>query len=227
LQVWQGGEGTERKREMVFDLVAKSLVGRAASRITFHGVASIASPEVREALRSKFPARERPIKGQVVDNLGGLREALVGLELGSAPGVGGLWPEFLVTLRRVMGEEDMGMLEEHSMSFLNRAYPAWVYKAEGAINTISLFKTSLRHEAKIWPALLHHHGACLHPPKTFPGPASSCRQSSSRAWRCMGWRWDTRVTRVTGWRGMWRRSGLRWGGAAPSSRTTCSPSGRC
>ena len=131
----QEEEGTERKREVVFDLVAKSLVGRAASRITFHGVASIASPEVREALRSKFPARERPTKGQEVDNLGGFREALVGLELASAPGVGGMRPEFLVTLGKVMGEKDMGMLEEHSMSFLNGAYPAWFYKAEGAINT--------------------------------------------------------------------------------------------
>ena len=68
-----------------------------------------------------------------------------------------------------MGEEDMGMLEEHSMSFLNRAYPAWVYMAEGAINTISLFKTSLRQEAKLRPALLHHHGACLHPPRPAQG----------------------------------------------------------
>ena len=100
----QGEEGMERKREVVFDLVAKSLVGRAASRITSHGVASIDSPEVREALRAKFPARERPLpdratKGQVVDILGGLREAHVGLELGSAPGVGGMRPEFLVTLQ--------------------------------------------------------------------------------------------------------------------------------
>ena len=38
----------------------------------------------------------------------------------------------------------MGMLEKHSMSFLNGAYPAWFYKAEGAINTIPLLKTALR-----------------------------------------------------------------------------------
>ena len=146
----------ERKREVVLDLVARGQVGRAAGRIKSHGVASMDSPGVREALRAKFPARERPLpdratKGQVVDNLGGLREALLGLELGSAAGVGGMRPEFLVTLGKVMGEEDMDRLEEHCMAFLNGAYPAWFYKAEGAITTIPLYKTSLRQEAKLRP----------------------------------------------------------------------------
>ena len=105
-------EDMERKREVVLDLVARGQVGRAAGRIKSNGVASMDSPGVREALRAKFPARERPLpnratKGQVVDNMGGLREALVALELGSAPGVGGMRPEYLVTLGKVMGEEDM------------------------------------------------------------------------------------------------------------------------
>ena len=155
-QAGQEEEDMERKREVVLDLVSRGQVGRAADRIKSHGVASMDTPGVKEALRAKFPARERPLpaaatKGQVVDNLRGLREALVALELGSAPGVGGMRPEFLVTLGKVMGEEDMERLEEHGMSFLNGAYPAWFYKAEGAITTIPLFKTSLRQETKLRP----------------------------------------------------------------------------
>ena len=61
-------------------------------------------------------------KGQIVDNLGGLKEALVALELGSVPGTGGMRPEFLVTLGKEMSEEDMGRMEEHGMAYLNGVY---------------------------------------------------------------------------------------------------------
>ena len=73
---------------MVLDLVARGQVGRAAARIKSRGVASMDTPGVKEALRTKFPARKGPLpatatKGQIVDNLGSPREALVALELGS------------------------------------------------------------------------------------------------------------------------------------------------
>ena len=149
-------EDMERKREVVLDLVARGQVGRAAARIKSHGVASMASPGVREALRSKFPARERNLpdtvtRGQIVDNLNGLRESLVSLELGSSPGVGGMRPEFLVTLGKLMGEEDMARLEEHGLNFLNGVYPAWFYRAEAAITTVPLYKSSQRQETKLRP----------------------------------------------------------------------------
>ena len=152
----QQEEDMEKKREVVLDLVARGQVGRAASRIKSHGVASMDTPGVKEMLRTKFPARQRPMpatatKGQIVDNLGGLREALVALELGSAPGTGGMRPEFLVTLGKEMNDEDMGRLEEHGMSYLNGAYPPWFYRAEAVITTVPLFKTSQRQEAKLRP----------------------------------------------------------------------------
>ena len=42
---------------MVLDLVARGQVGRAAARIKSRGVASMDTPGVKEALRTKFPAR--------------------------------------------------------------------------------------------------------------------------------------------------------------------------
>lgn len=123
----QQEEDMEKKREVVLDLVARGQVGRVAARIKSHSVASIDTPGVMEALRTKFPARMRPLpatatKGQIVDNLGGLKEALVALELGSVPGTGGMRPEFLVTLGKKMSEEDMGRMEEHGMAYLNGVY---------------------------------------------------------------------------------------------------------
>jgi len=78
-------EDLGRKREVVLGLASRGQVGRAARRIDSNGVASLDSPATMATLKSKYPARARPMpatitKGQCVDNLGGLREAMLGLE---------------------------------------------------------------------------------------------------------------------------------------------------
>ena len=68
------------------------------------------------SLRAKFPEYpKRPLpdtatKGQPVDNLDSLRDSFLNLERGSAPRTGGLRPEYLITLGRKMGREDMERL---------------------------------------------------------------------------------------------------------------------
>ena len=96
-------EDRERKRETVLGLVAKGQVGRAARRISSFGVASVDNPAAMAALRAKYPDRTHPMpasvtKGQVVDNLSGLRDSLLSLEKGVSPGTGGCRPEYLTSL---------------------------------------------------------------------------------------------------------------------------------
>ena len=105
----------ERDREVVMSLVAGGQVGRAARRISSHGVASVDSQATMAALRAKFPDRQIPLpptvtQGQVVDNLTGLRESMLGLETGVAPGTGGMRPEYLTSLAQQWGEADMDRL---------------------------------------------------------------------------------------------------------------------
>ena len=91
-------------------------VGRAARRIDSNGVASLESPATMAALRAKYPARDRPLpatvtRGQCVDNLGGLREAMLGLERGVSSGPGGLRNEHMISLAQVWGEEEIARLQ--------------------------------------------------------------------------------------------------------------------
>ena len=148
----------EKQREMVMWRVAMGEVGKAADRIRSPGVASMDtdSPTVQATLQSKFPDRQRPMpatvtRGQIVDNLGGLKDALLELEPGTAPGVGGMRPEFLIILGKLMSEADMERLEEHGMNSLNGNYPAWYYRAAAAVTTVPLFKSSLQDESKLRP----------------------------------------------------------------------------
>ena len=149
-------EDLVRKREVVLGLAAKGQVGRAARRINSDGVASLESPATMATLRAKYPARARPLpasvtKGQCVDNLGGLKEAMLGLERGVSSGPGGLRNEHLVTLAEGWGEEEMERLQEFGLLYLNSSLPPWFYRVWATVTTVPLFKTSQRDEEKLRP----------------------------------------------------------------------------
>ena len=60
-------------------------------------------PEVRDMVAVKYPARKLELPATLsmnspIDNLGELRESLLGLKNGISTGSGGLRPEFLKTL---------------------------------------------------------------------------------------------------------------------------------
>ena len=92
------------------------------------------SSPVTNSLRAKFPEYlKSPLpntatRGQLVDNLDGLRYSFLNLELGSAPGAGGMRPEYLITLGRDMRREDMEKLQEQGLNTLNGAYPPWFHQ---------------------------------------------------------------------------------------------------
>ena len=101
------------------------------------------------ALRSKYTRRTEEIpayvpKGQAVDDLRGLRESLLGLEPGKAPGAGGMRPEFLICLAEVFNNEEMDLLQDFGMLYLNGELPAWFYKVWLSVTTAALFKTALQ-----------------------------------------------------------------------------------
>ena len=82
--------------------------------------------------------------GQPVDNVAGLKDALLNIGTGTSPGTGGMRPEFLTTLAEVMEEGDMTKLEDFSMLYLTGALPPWFYAVWGSVTTVPLFKTRER-----------------------------------------------------------------------------------
>ena len=101
------------------------------------------------ALRSKYLARRRLLppsvsRGQCVDNLAGLRESMLSLESGVAPGTGGMRNEFLTTLAEVWSDEEMARMEEFGMKYLNGLLPPWFYRVWGTGTNVPLFKTEQR-----------------------------------------------------------------------------------
>ena len=149
-------EDLDKKREVVLGLAAKGQVGRAARRIDSNGVASLESPATMATLRAKYPDRIRPLpatvtRGQCVDNLGGLREAMLGLERGVSSGPGGLRNEHLISLAEVWGEEEMARLQEFGLLYLNSSLPPWFYRVWGTVTTVPLYKTIQREEDKLRP----------------------------------------------------------------------------
>ena len=149
-------ENLERKREEVMNMIAHGQVGRAATRISSPGVAPANSPAVMATLQSKFVQRNRQLprevtKGQAVDQLNWLRDALLDLEKGKAAGPGGMRPEFLVVLGEVLSEENVGRLEQHSLRCLNGAYPPWFHCCLGVVTTVPLYKPGQRQNTSLRP----------------------------------------------------------------------------
>ena len=149
-------EDLDRKREVVLGLAARGQVGRAARRIDSNGVGSLDSQGTRATLRTKYPDRERPLpttvtRGQCVDNLSGLRQAMLGLERGVSPGPGGLRNKQIIVLAEVWNHEEMGRLKEFGLLYLNGSLPPWFYRVWGTVTTVPLYKTRNREEDKLRP----------------------------------------------------------------------------
>ena len=125
-------EKLSRHRKETISLISQGQVSRAMRRVTSHGVASPRDPDIQDQLQSKYPSRghnlpDRVLKGQPVDNLRGLREALKKLERGVAPGCGGLRSEYLVLLGEKMSSEGFQLLEDFGMKYLTGDLPAWFF----------------------------------------------------------------------------------------------------
>ena len=119
------------------------------SRVTSHGVASMNDPTVLAQVAAKYLARGQPLpdkvpKGQPVEYLRGLRNSLKALLPGSAPDCGEKRPEFLRVLGEDMEEEDMVILEEFGMAYLQGDLRKWFYPVWLTVQTVPIFKTSGR-----------------------------------------------------------------------------------
>ena len=103
-------------------------------------------PEVREQMEAKHPARWRELpdtveKGSPVENLKGLREALLSLKKGGAPGSGSLRAEYLVSLAEVLDGDKMELLEQFSLRYLRGELPKWFYSVFLSSQAVPLYKT--------------------------------------------------------------------------------------
>ena len=139
----------ERRRREVVALISAGQISRAMSRVTSHGLASMEDAAVMAQVAAKYPPRGRSLparvpKGQPVEHLRGLRDCLKALQPGSSPGCGGMRPEFLRVLGDYMEEEDMVILEEFGMSYLQGDLPKWFYPLWLSVQTVPIFKNSGR-----------------------------------------------------------------------------------
>ena len=146
-QVNEAAEQLQKRRRGVVSLISSGQISRAMQRVTSHGLASMTDAAIQEQVAAKYLPRgrtlpERVLQTQPVDHLHGLREALQSLEEGSAPGSGGLWPEFLQVLGHKMEEDEMILLEELGMHYLRGDLPHWFYCVWLTVQTVPLFKTS-------------------------------------------------------------------------------------
>ena len=145
-EVRQEAEEMEKKRKRAMVLLAKGQVGKAVRVINSFGLGSMEDPAVRAQMEEKYPERGRPLpdmisKGQCVDSLAGMREALLGLKTGISSGTGGMRPEFLTCLAEVWGEEPMRLLEQFSIRYLMGEFPPWWYRVWLTVMTVPLYKT--------------------------------------------------------------------------------------
>ena len=135
----------QRIKKVAVDLISKGQISRAMSRMNSCGIGNIADPDILSQLKEKYPSRGRELplrveKGQAVDNLKGLRENLAQLKGGVSPGSGGLRPEYLVVLAEKMEREEMELLEEFGMKYLQGDLPPWFYTVWLSVQTVALFK---------------------------------------------------------------------------------------
>ena len=120
-------------KKTVLALLKRGQVSRAVRRICSNGLASLDDPQVQAALQAKYPARGRDLpthvtKGQCMDKLDGLKEKLMALDPGVAPGFGGMRNEHLRCLAEVWEEDEMECLETFSLRYLNGDLPPWFFK---------------------------------------------------------------------------------------------------
>ena len=137
----------DKRRREVVALIAAGQISRAMTRVTSHGLASMEDAAVLAQVAAKYPPRGRPLpvrvpKGQPVEHLRGLRDCLKALLPGSSPGCGGMRPEYLRVIGDEMEEEDMELLEEFGLSYLQGDLPRWFYPLWLTVQTVPIFKNS-------------------------------------------------------------------------------------
>jgi hypothetical protein len=137
----------EKDRKNALLLLSKAHISKAVRTINSHGIGNMSDPDILNQMKQKYPDRGRPLpdsvsRGQCVDNLRGLSDVLLGLQGGSSAGTGGLRPEYLTCLAEVWGEEQMDMLEQFGMRYLNGQLPPWWFKVWKSLTTAALFKDS-------------------------------------------------------------------------------------
>ena len=135
-----------RSRRQTLASFSEGQIGRGLQRLTSPGLANAQDPEVQDLLRVKYPPRVRDlpetvVRGQAVESLRGLREALVKLQRGVAPGCGGCRNEYLSLLGERLEEGDMQLFEEWGMAYIQAELPCWFYTVALSVQTVALFKT--------------------------------------------------------------------------------------
>ena len=83
-------------------------------------------------------------KGQCMDRMEGLKEDMLGLDIGVAPGFGGLRNEHLKCLGEVWDDYKFRCMETFCLRYVNGDLTPWFYKVWGSVSTFPLFKNSLR-----------------------------------------------------------------------------------
>ena len=112
----------ERKRKNAMLLLSKGLISKAVRCINSYGIGNLDDPNVVSQMKAKYPSRSDQLplsvtKGQCIDNLVGLREALLDLSPGVSPGTGGMRPEFLISLAEVWEDWQMEILEQFGIRY--------------------------------------------------------------------------------------------------------------
>ena len=154
-----GGEkDCDKKTRQAVSFISKGWISKAVNRMTSNGVASLDDRQVLNTLKAKYPAREKEMpsrisKGQCVDTMRTLREPLLALKRGVAPGTGQLRPEFLVTLAEVWEEgcSSWDMLDNFAMRHVSGTFPPWYYKVCMTVETVPTFKTSDQDPSALRP----------------------------------------------------------------------------
>ena len=136
-------------RKTVLALLKRGQISRVVRRICSHGLADAEDPVIMAALQAKYTERGRDLpthvyKGQCMDRMEGLKEDLLGLDVGVAPGFGGLRNEHLRCLGEVWDDSKFSGLETFSLRYVNGELAPWFYKVWGSVSTFPLFKNSLR-----------------------------------------------------------------------------------
>ena len=93
-------EEEARLRKTVLALVRRGQVGRARRRVASYGIADMANPTVREAVKAKYPPRSHPmpetvLAGTCLESVPSLKDTLLNLQPGVSSGFGALRHEHL------------------------------------------------------------------------------------------------------------------------------------
>ena len=182
MQQWPLARGKLRKK--VLHLLARGQVSRAVKLICSHSLADMYDPQIIDAMQAKYPERGRELPatvtvGQCVDNMRGMRERMMNLELGVSPGFGGKRNEHLLCLAKVWGVQQMGLLETFSIQYLNGKFPPWFHQICESVASFPLFKNG--NMKTVMAVLWAHPTPPSHQSWSLRG---RCRRSASSTFRC-------------------------------------------